>query len=252
MTFCKKLFAVFAFALMSACGTVSTSTKESFDLGSTQVAAQISFEFLQSVMPEPKKPDKPKLNPGEHYFAHIKFDTGVDDRSVEKAIREMGWAKEDDAEGIIFEIDSPGGMVDAGFKLGKKFEESEIPVHCVVDGDAASMAMYILQSCTTRAMTPRSQLMFHQPSISGLISGRHNNFKNLSERLRTLESAMVWHVVRRSKVSPKEMKARISGGGEWWFDAEEAGSRQFVDSVYEDMRDVLKAYKKTGCGPKKL
>lgn len=101
---------------------------------------------------------------------HVQFISEVNDKSVAKTIELMNWVAASGYKYIILEINSPGGYVDAGFKLAREIETSPIPVVCVVDGEAMSMAFYILQSCDTRIMTARSQLMLHRPkSNPGLI-----------------------------------------------------------------------------------
>src|SRR3954466_93310 len=93
----------------------------------------------------------------------IHFTGEVTQESVAAATKALGAAVPDGAHYVLFEINSPGGDVDAGFALAKTIEDSPAPVVCVFDGEGMSMAFYILQSCALRLMTPRSLLLIHKP-----------------------------------------------------------------------------------------
>lgn len=123
------------------------------------------------------------------------------------------------ASKIILELDTPGGEVFSGMALGKAIENSKAPVTCVVDGMAASMGFYLLQSCDVRVMTRRSLLMAHGPSGGG--RGNGGDMAELSELLLKLEHAMVEHMARRMNLSAKEFTERIHKA-DWWFTNEDA------------------------------
>lgn len=129
---------------------------------------------------------------------------------------------------IFIEIDSEGGEVDAGFALTKAIEASPVPVICIVDGQAASMAFYILQSCDVRAMTPRSSLMMHQVTLIGAIKA--SNIKTLQKQVETYNKAMVGQCSAKMKLPANEIADKIADG-DWWMGADEALMVGAVDSV---------------------
>lgn len=70
---------------------------------------------------------------------------------------------------VYIEIDSPGGSVSAGLQLQalmRKAEKAGVETVCLVDGHAASMAGFLLQECDVRMMTRRSDILYHEVSIT--------------------------------------------------------------------------------------
>jgi ATP-dependent Clp protease protease subunit len=129
---------------------------------------------------------------------------------------------------IFLEIDSEGGEVDAGFALTKAIEASPVPVICIVDGQAASMAFYVLQSCDVRAMTPRSSLMMHQVTLIGAIKA--SNIKALQKQIDTYNKAMVGQCAAKMKLTSAQISAKIADG-DWWMGTDEALEVGAIDSV---------------------
>ena len=162
----------------------------------------------------------------------LRFETSVDSESVTPFInllKSLDFMElEKLPEVIVIEWDSPGGEVEAGFDLSKAIERSPVPVVCIVDGDAASMAFYILQSCDARFATPRSMLMIHSVSIQGNVNGPSaGQLKNLID---VYNKALLGHIAARLKVSKEEVANRIAHG-EWWMDAEEALAIGAIDGI---------------------
>ena len=131
---------------------------------------------------------------------------------------------------VVIHIDSPGGSVYAGQVLSKIMEAAPLQVVCKVDGMAASMAFYLLQSCDLRLMTERSILMAHEPSLQ--ISGRGNKdwFKAHYEELLVLGEAMGRHQSRRLKITHEEFMRRIDNR-DWNMDSTEALEVGAVDAI---------------------
>ena len=143
---------------------------------------------------------------------------------------------------LVVEINSPGGDVDAGFKISKLIEQAPFRVFCIVDGEAASMAFYILQSCDARIMTERSLLMWHEISSGFRVNGNVDYFKRLGEqmtvRLTMMQKAANRHIAHRLSISPEEVGAKVEHGGEWWLDIESALNVGAVDIIAKTVRDA--------------
>ncbi len=116
---------------------------------------------------------------------------------------------------VVVEINSPGGSVYAALEIQKAIERHGAPVVCVVDGMAASAAFVTLQSCHIRAMSPRSVLMAHHASLSG-VSGQSQEMQNAADLLRAIDEAMIRHCAKRMGMGLPEFEAHVSGGREWW------------------------------------
>ncbi len=161
---------------------------------------------------------------------HIYFETGVNEDSVRDFVEELeAEEKADGATAVTVHINSPGGSVFAGFKMGQALERSKLKSVCVVDGMAASMGFYILQSCTERTMTDRSLLMGHAPATS--TSGMEQEMANTLALLKALNHAMATHITARSNMTLAEYLQKIAGGGELWLTSDEALRWGFVDSI---------------------
>lgn len=129
---------------------------------------------------------------------------------------------------IRIDIDSPGGEVDAGFALSKAIEKSTVPVVCVVDGHAASMAFYVLQSCHVRLATPRSALMMHEVTMFGAI--RSSNIEYLRRQMEVYNAGMVGHCAAKMKLTEAEVADKIKHG-DWWLNPKEAVEIGAIDKI---------------------
>lgn len=178
-----------------------------------------------------------------HKVPLLRFNDEVSEDSAEATAKWMRDMVDDNAEALIIEWNSPGGSVGAGFELAKSIENSPVPVICVVDGMAASMAFYILQSCDVRAMTRRSVMMAHEPSIGGAISGTPNEFAAIAEMMIAMRDAMVQHMVARMNCTAAEMHRRIDGGQQWWFGYKDAWKYRAVDLVTDSTKEFAKSYR---------
>ena len=171
-------------------------------------------------------------------------------RQVEAAVAETpdGGTRTPDA--VLLEINSGGGSVPAGFLIGKAIEDLGIPVICVVDGDdgAQSMAYWVLQSCDLRAMTRRSVLMLHQPSLNLFgVGGQENDWKNKAESLRVLNRALLEHAARRMSISVDQAEVRTRDQ-DWFFDWRDALRYRAVDGVVTSVAEIRSSYE-TGLAP---
>lgn len=131
---------------------------------------------------------------------------------------------------IVLEIDSPGGEVDVGFELAKAIEDSKIPVICAVDGEAASMAFFILQSCAVRVATPRSKLMIHGVTIVAPVT--QQNLPGLAKLIEVYNEMLIQHIVPRMKLPEAEIRKKMDEG-DWWMTAAEGVEFGALDGLIE-------------------
>jgi len=182
-----------------------------------------------------------KVIPSDHQthgeIPRLYFNDAVNSDTVGFAIAFLQQSVKEGATKVVIEWNSPGGSVEDGFLLSKAIESSPVPVVCVVDGYAQSMAAYILQSCTTRLMTKRSFLMMHQPAYRG-VAGQPDLLKELSDGLLVLSRAMTEHLAHRSKLSAEEINRQIANGRAWHLGWEEALRSGFVDAVLASPKEA--------------
>lgn len=162
-------------------------------------------------------------------YPKIEFNTDVDEGSVASFKRALRVAENSGAQRIIVVLNTPGGSVFAGMEMGKAIEDSKATVVCVVDGMAASMGAYILQSCDERVMTKRSLIMMHQPAAGG--GGFAHELRKLADLLDKLMAILDEHITARTNISMEELEKRIANGNEWWMGWKEALDRGVVDQV---------------------
>lgn len=130
--------------------------------------------------------------------------------------------------GLIIEINSGGGSVDAGLGLVRAIEASPVPVMCIVNGEAASMAFYILQSCNIRAMTSSSILMWHSVSLTGRINA--GNAQSVVHMIEVMNKASAAYLAKKMKMTKAEIVEKMKS--DWWMDSDEAVSVGAVDQVF--------------------
>jgi ATP-dependent protease ClpP protease subunit len=179
----------------------------------------------------------------EPTYLQLRFDADINEQTVADAIKALDDAK--DAKAIVFEINSTGGSVTAGFKLVKAIENMRVPVTCVVDGLAASEAFYVLQSCPVRVMTARSQLMVHEPlfmySPPNMVEPlrlTRSELLHLSREQDALANSWTAHAGARLKIPLADLRKRIRWS-DWNMAADEALKIGAVDEVVPSLKTVI-------------
>lgn len=86
---------------------------------------------------------------------------------------------EDPDKEIFFYINSPGGSISDGLAIFDTMNYIKCPVSTICLGMAASMGAFLLAAGAKgkRYATPNSEIMIHQPLISGGLSGQTTEIK---------------------------------------------------------------------------
>jgi len=134
-------------------------------------------------------------------------------------------------------LNSYGGDVEAGQKLIARLEQVQIPVTCVADFKAMSMAALILESpgCKTRLMTERTVLMFHHTSAG--VSGNSDMLLMFLNWLTRLDSSMAKMCAKRMGMTPEAFEAKSSKT--WFLDVDEAKIYHAIDDVVDSLKIPL-------------
>lgn len=180
----------------------------------------------------------------KHKVGRVRFDVPVTAASADELIAWIVAAKPAKLDAVVIDMNTPGGSVTAGQRLAKVIEESPVPIYCVADGMAASMGMYLLQSCHVRLMTKRTVLMAHGPSVGGFMAGKEQDFKNIAQMLKATEEALASHICKNIKLPEAECRAKFSGNNEWWLGAKEAKTVGAVDEVVADVQGLVNDLRK--------
>ncbi|MBD5138639.1 MAG: ATP-dependent Clp protease proteolytic subunit [Ruminococcus sp.] len=116
----------------------------------------------------------------------------VSDTSASLVVAQMLYLESQDPEkDICLYINSPGGSVTAGMAIYDTMQYIKCDVSTICIGLAASMGAFLLSSGAKgkRLALPNSEIMIHQPLISGGLSGQCTDIKIRSDHLvRTREN----------------------------------------------------------------
>jgi ATP-dependent protease ClpP protease subunit len=170
----------------------------------------------------------------EQALFSVRFDADIEEGSRQRFELLLQQAQQSHAQAILFVFNTRGGDTDAGQRIARDMEDAPVPVFCLVDGKAASMGFYILQSCKLRFMLKRSMLMAHEPSNSLPMNGNRFEHEEYINWLKTLALSMAEHEVARMKISRKEFLARTDRR-DWVMGWEDALKYGAVDEVFDSV-----------------
>ena len=99
---------------------------------------------------------------------------------------------QDNEKDISLYINSPGGSITAGMAIYDTMQYIKCDVSTICIGMAASMGAFLLSSGAKgkRIALPNSEIMIHQPLISGGLSGQCTDIKIASDHLVRVRSKM--------------------------------------------------------------
>jgi ATP-dependent protease ClpP protease subunit len=159
----------------------------------------------------------------------IAFEGTVDVPHIFPFLFTLETRKQEFQNRVLIQINSPGGYVDDGIRLAKYLENYPVPTICIVDGNAASMGFYILQSCTQRYMTKRSSLMVHNPEP---VVAEAKDDPKYNKMLKIISDTMLEHEAHRLTIGVGELREILSKG-DYYLNWQEALRIGAVDNVVE-------------------
>jgi ATP-dependent Clp protease protease subunit len=122
----------------------------------------------------------------------IMLSEDVNDTSASLVVAQLLYLEGQDPEkDINFYINSPGGTVTAGMAIYDTMQYIKCDVSTICIGLAASMGAFLLSAGTKgkRLALPNSEIMIHQPLVSGGITGQCTDIKIRADHLvKTRES----------------------------------------------------------------
>lgn len=147
-------------------------------------------------------------------------------------------------------VNTYGGSVYDGLGLIATMESSETPIFVTVLGSAMSMGLFILCAGHYRRMHAYSTLMYHQ--ISTVSMDKLEGIKKDLVEANRLEKMCENILMRRTRLTLKELETHKKSKGEWYIDAATAAKYGIVDEIIggELASNDLKKIKKTFDKPK--
>jgi ATP-dependent protease ClpP protease subunit len=257
-----KYFAGIALALSLTFGFAACATTKISKPDSTQIEPAPQKEItinLPDLLRQLEKGAEEELPPVvvdcsnvlEKCVAEMKLGT-IDEASYGRVDAWIKAAEKAGAKHLLLVIDSMGGGVEAGELISQALEETKIPVHCLVDTSAMSMAMYVLQSCDTRMMTKRARLMVHEPYMmfSGQTRINTTTLNNWNSDLVSVINNYLTQVTSRSNMTVEQVMEKISNGRNWYMTWKEAQDCGFIDRTATSRQAVLTSLRAWGQLPK--
>ena len=138
---------------------------------------------------------------------------------------------------IVLKINSGGGMVADGIAFSQFIEGLPLPVICVVDRQAASMAVFVLEACDKRFIVAGGTIVAHEPQLV-IDPEVPLNQRALEQKLALIkEIALLMSAVitARTTVTPEEYRWNLQETGIWEMSADEALDLGFVDGVVDPL-----------------
>lgn len=129
----------------------------------------------------------------------IMVDGPIDSHTASIVTAQLLFLESKSKDDITMYINSPGGSVTDGLAIYDTMQYIGCDVSTVVTGMAASMGSVLLTAGTTgkRFALPNSQVMIHQPLISGGLSGQCTDImihaENLAATRKRLEEILAKH-----------------------------------------------------------
>lgn len=156
----------------------------------------------------------------------------VNDVSASLVVSQLLYLESQDPEKDIFlYINSPGGSVTAGMAIYDTMQYIKCDVSTICMGLAASMGAFLLSSGAKgkRLALPNSEIMIHQPLISGGLSGQCTDIKIRADHLvRTRENLN--RILAQNTGKPIET-IRLDTERDNFMSAAEAAEYGLVDKV---------------------
>ena len=142
-------------------------------------------------------------------------------------------AAQDSEKDISLYINSPGGSITAGMAIYDTMNFIKPDVSTICMGSAASMAAFLLSSGAKgkRYSLPNSEIMIHQPLISGGLSGQATDIKIHTENLLKVKEKMN-RILAKNTNQPYEKVCNDTERDNFMF-AEDALAYGLIDKIIE-------------------
>ena len=110
------------------------------------------------------------------------------DYTVEVANKQLSDVK--DSEDLTIRLNSPGGETSAGFSFLSKLSERKTKTNAIIDGNAKSMAAYILAFIDRVVSNDTSEIMFHKAAYPGWYKPNAQEIESLDRTNAIFEEKM--------------------------------------------------------------
>lgn len=164
-------------------------------------------------------------DPEIHLFGYIYPWDEVNYSDIQYVIRDL--QKNNDR--CTVRINSGGGSVFEGFAIYDLFRNSNMHIHVIVEGMAASMASIVALAGDTIEITQNGRFMFHRVKI-----GAHGDPEDLRQQAdlgENLEIRLKDLIIERTGQTKEVVDSWMKRGVDLWIDAKQAKEYNLVDGI---------------------
>lgn len=161
----------------------------------------------------------------------------VNDEVASLIVAQLLFLEADDPEkDINFYINSPGGSITAGLAIYDTMNYIKCDVSTICAGLAASMASFLLAAGTKgkRFALPNSEILIHQPLVSGGMQGQATDIKIHTEWLLKTKDKM--NRIYSEKTGQPLEKIEKDVERDYFMDADEAKEYGLIDEILNQSR----------------
>ena len=158
----------------------------------------------------------------------------VNDTTASLVVAQLLYLESQDTEkDISLYINSPGGSITAGMAIYDTMQYIKCDVSTICIGMAASMGAFLLTAGTAgkRFALPNSEIMIHQPLISGGLSGQCTDIKIHSDHLVRTRQKMNQMLAKHTGQSLETIERDTERDN--YMTADEAQAYGLIDKVIE-------------------
>lgn len=136
---------------------------------------------------------------------------------------------EDSSKPIQFYINSPGGVISAGYAIHDVMKYIKSPVHTICMGIAASMGSFLLAAGDQRFSLPNSRIMIHQPL--GGVSGQASDIEIEAREIVKIKDKLTKDLAGYCGKADQVEKVKQEMDRNYWMTSQEAQNYGIIDSI---------------------
>lgn len=159
----------------------------------------------------------------------------VGNQIIEYNIEDKGKPVEE-RKPIVILINSGGGNLDTTYAVIGIIERSKTPVYTVNLNSAHSAAGLILLAGHKRYCMPRSQMLIHKGSASG-ISGSYDEIQESAKSYKKTVDDMINLICEKSSIDRKDITKNCKP--DWYLPADAQAKFNCIDKVLDSLDDIL-------------
>ncbi len=171
----------------------------------------------------------------------IKIDGAIGPATASYIARSIGEAQKQNAQCLIIQLNTPGGLLDSTQKIVQSFLGSPVPVVVYVSptgATATSAGCFITMAASVSAMAPATTIgAAHPVSIGGIGGGEEKMDDTMKQKLENFSVSYIEAIAGKRKRNVEWAKSAVKESAS--ISADKALQLKVVDLIAVDMPDLL-------------